>query len=110
VQHGRIKAGRKESESMEAGMDKFKNFIGCNSPTLKEENIKEVLQYVIGNLNIDRQAMITNLVNVIRKYSEDTESIESELNRIEDKIKYLSEKKQRLIDLYLSKEITKRGF
>lgn len=110
VQHGRIKAGRKESESMEAGMDKFKNFIGCNSPTLKEENIKEVLQYVIGNLNIDRQAMITNLVNVIRKYSEDTESIESELNRIEDKIKYLSEKKQRLIDLYLSKEITKEDF
>lgn len=97
VQNGRLHTGNKKSAA------------GCNNRTVKEEELKLVLQDLIKNIKIDKQGVMDHLKKLLEKTAEDRNQ-EKDFIRINTRLKKLLHKKQALIDLYLSGKITKEDF
>ncbi len=77
---------------------------GCSSRTVAEEDLKSALRDIIINLRLDKRGIINILSRILKKVIFQHEQDE-ELERLEKRLKFAMSKKQRLIDLYLSKEI-----
>ncbi len=82
---------------------------GCGSPTMKEEDLKFILQDLMRNLKIDKQRMINNLAGILKQTAGD-ETLCNELHKLRNRLTLYSLKKQKLIDLYLSEEISETDF
>lgn len=97
VQKGRVHTGITGDKS------------GCNNRTIKEEDLKAVLQYLMQNLKLDKQKIQEELGRSLKKVMRD-KNPERELEKLRNKLKNNSLKKQGLIDLYLSQEITEEDY
>ena len=89
--------------------DKANNQVGCSCMSLNDEDAKLMLQELIKGLKLDQRKIIDNLTGIIQKViGEDGPSNKNE--SIQAKITQVTEKKQRLLELYLSKDISKQDF
>ena len=82
---------------------------GCSCPSLGDEDAKWMLREVVKSLRIDTQRIMDNLMNAISRavHSEPHEDASRDIQKRHDQI---LEKKRRLLELYLGKEITKQEF
>ena len=89
--------------------DSSGNIKGCNNSTITEEDLKFILKDLIQKLNIDKEELLSNVYRFLKKtVNEDYKSTEPK--QIQEKIQINILKKQYLIDLYLSNEITETDY
>jgi hypothetical protein len=87
--------------------DKAGNRVGCSCPSLNDEDAKQLLKGVLQALQIDREAIIQNLATILQTA---TQEPDGKAERLDAKLAQVTEKKQRLLDLYLNKELPKADF
>ncbi|MEN6471481.1 MAG: recombinase family protein [Clostridiaceae bacterium] len=90
-------------------VDKAGNQVGCSCMSLNDEDAKLMLQEVAKSLKLDRQKLVENLLAIIQKVVGEDGS-NSKGDSIQAKIIQVTEKKQRLLELYLGKDISKKDF
>jgi uncharacterized protein YdaU (DUF1376 family) len=87
--------------------DKAGNAVGCSCPSLNDEDAKQLMKMVVQNLQMDRDGVIGNLTQIINTA---TQEPDGKAERLEAKLSQLTEKKQRLLSMYLDREISKEDF
>lgn len=89
--------------------DKAGNEIGCGNRSLNDDDLKLIMQQAVKNLLMDKEAFIDNLSYVVRSVLR-MDAQDDRSAKIQARIKALSEKKKSLIELYVSKDISKADF
>jgi len=90
-------------------VDKAGDQVGCSCMSINDEDAKLMLQEVVKSLKLDQRKVIDNLAGIIQKVLDDGGPSNKNEN-IQAKITQVTEKKQRLLELYLSKDISKKDF
>ncbi len=90
-------------------IDKAGNQVGCSCMSLNDEDARLMMQEVAKSLQMDTQKVVDNLTGIIRKVIDLSGEIDKSEN-LQDKMKQILEKKQRLLELYLNKDISKQDF
>jgi len=78
---------------------------GCRNRTVTEEDLKFIMKDIIKNLSIDQSGISDYLGGILRMVM-DQNNQGKESEKVQNKLESTISKKQRLIDLYLSGEIT----
>lgn len=87
-------------------MDKAGNEIGCNNRSFNDNDLKLIMQQVVKNLMLDKKTIITNLTQIIQTVLK-TDNQQDEIRKLQERSDVINEKRQSLIELYLSKGISK---
>ncbi len=99
-------------EGAQHGMQRFDkagNKTGCSSESIRNEDAIHIMSLVVESLEMDKQTIIKNMVKVIQAVvSRDTTA--SDVTKIQERIKAAVDKKECLIELYMSKEISRDEF
>ena len=88
--------------------------MGCDGHSLNEEDLKHLLKQVVKSLKVDKQKMINKLNKIIKviisvdDYGDHDQ--DDHKKKIQRRITQLADKKLGLIELYLSKEVSKHDF
>lgn len=90
-------------------IDKAGNQVGCSCPSLNDEDAKWMLREVVKNLKIDKQKHVDNITGIIYRILNAT-PVESKSKTLQLKLAQVGEKKQRLLEMYLEKTISKVDF
>ena len=90
-------------------IDKAGNQVGCCCMSINDEDAKLMLQEVVKSLKLDQRKVIDNLTGIIQKVLGNSGPSNKNEN-LETRIAQVAEKKQRLLELYLSKDISKKDF
>ncbi len=90
-------------------IDNTGNQVGCYCMSINDGDAKLMLRGVVKSLQSDTQAVVGNLSAIIKKVL-DSNPQDGKTDNIQDKIKQIAEKKQRLLELYLNKDISKQNF
>lgn len=99
VQHGML---RKDA----AG-----NFIGCSARAqINDKDFMLMIQEAIRHLNMNKEQLISELTTIVRTVLETGEKDICDKAVVERQLKILADKKDRLMDIYLGKEISKEEY
>lgn len=90
-------------------IDNVSNEMGCDGHSLNEEDLKHLLKQVVKYLPIDKQKMINKLNKTI-KVIISVDDHGDYKKKIQSRLTQLADKKLGLIELYLSKEVSKPDF
>lgn len=90
-------------------IDSIGEEVGCSSPSVNDEDLKHIVQQVIGSLMMDKMSIIKSLNSVVSSVLNEAKP-QGEAENTDQKINILTQKKQGLIELYLSKDISKTEF
>lgn len=82
--------------------------IGCDSMSLNDEDLKQMMQQVIKSLLFDKQGIINRLTDVIGNVLSQDMGIKPETTKQE--IEKIDAKRQRLLELFVNADITKADF
>ena len=89
--------------------DKAGNQVGCTGLSIRDEDVTHIMYLVTKSLKYDQHNIVRNLISVIKSIiAMDTTNIDVE--KLETQIKTVEEKRTRLIDLYMSGDVTKDEF
>lgn len=83
--------------------------IGCNCPSVNDDDLKYIMQKIIESLLLDKSALIKKVGTAVAEVLQ-REAGSDKSDDTVGKIQSLTDKKQGLIELYLAKEITKAEF
>ncbi len=89
--------------------DKAGNEIGCDNRSVNDNDMKLVMQQVVKNLPMDKEAVIDNLCKVVGSVLK-TDAKDDRPGKLQARIDTLGQKKRSLIELYLNKDIGKSDF
>lgn len=92
-----------------AHIDKAGNQVGCSCISINDEDAKVMLQKVVNSLELDQRKVVANLTGIIQKVLSDGGANDKN-ESLQAKIAQVAEKKKRLLELYLSKDISKKDF
>lgn len=90
-------------------VDKAGNQVGCSCRSLNDEDAKWMLQEIVRDIQGDTRKTVAHLTTVIAKVLGNS-TCEDQLTALQNKQTQISEKKQRLLDLYLNQDISKQDF
>ena len=89
--------------------DRDGNEIGCSGFSLREEDLVHIMSLVCRSLKYDREKIIKNLLSVIRSViAMDMGGNDAE--NLRERIKEIENKREKLLDLYMSGDISKDEF
>ena len=89
--------------------DRDGNEIGCSGFSLREEDLVHIMSLVCRSLKYDREKIIKNLLSVIRSViAMDMGGIDTE--NLREQIVEIENKREKLLDLYMSGDISKDEF
>lgn len=88
--------------------DKNADLVGCNCPSVNDEDLKYIMQKITESLLFDKTALIKKVSSAVSEVLQMDATPKTDDS--EAKIKTLTDKKQGLIELYLAKDITKLEF
>lgn len=92
-------------------IDQAGNHIGCSvNSQIRDEDFMLVIQKVIESLNVNKKAILDGVLSVLKTVFSGSKSSLEDTNGIKKKIENLTSKTKRLLDLYLSKDITKEEY
>ncbi len=85
------------------------NEVGCDSRSIHEEDLRAILQQVIRNLPLDKEAILNRLCSVVQSVRESALG-DDRPEKLQARLDTLRRKKQSLLELYLNGEIGKPDF
>ena len=90
-------------------IDKAGNQVGCSGMSINDDDTKTICREVVKNLQIERENIVNNLAGIIKKVM-DSENGENKIENSQSKLAQISDKKRRLLELYMNKDISKQDF
>lgn len=90
-------------------IDKTGNEVGCSSPSIRNEEAIHIMYLAMKNLKYNRQKITSNLLKVIKSVLSDT-SLNGNTKKLQENIDILTDKRSKLLELYMSDSITKEEF
>lgn len=85
------------------------NDIGCDNRSVGEEDLRLAVRRVVRDLPIDREAVARRLIGVVRSALR-ADAGEDRPERRKEQLERVEEKRRSLLELYLSKEISREDF
>ena len=99
VQHGAAK------------VDSAGNHIGCDvTAQIRDEDFMLVIQKVIENLKINKKVILEDVIDILKIVFSTGEEKHFNEETIKKKIEHMTLKSERLLDLYLSEDLTKEQY
>ncbi len=90
-------------------VDKGGNQVGCTGITIRNEDAIHIMYLVTQSLKYDRDKIVNNLVSIIQSIiAIDTSG--SDTTKIKNQIQVVEERRIKLLDVYMSGDITKEEF
>ena len=90
-------------------IDKAGNQVGCSGPSIRNEDAVHIMCLVTRELKLNRQKITDNLLSVIKSIiAMDTTG--ADVEKLETQIKAIEDRRAKLIDLYMSGDVTKEEF
>lgn len=90
-------------------VDKAGNQVGCSGPSIRNEDAVHIMCLVTRELKLNRQKITDNLLSVIKSIiAMDTTG--ADVEKLETQIKAIEDRRAKLIDLYMSGDVTKEEF
>lgn len=88
--------------------DTMGNEIGCVvNQQIRDEDFMLMIQMTVRHLQHDKEQLIHELVEIVRVVLSAGDIDDANIEKLERRMEAANEKKERLVDLYLNKEITK---
>ncbi len=92
-------------------VDHSGNQTGCKlNCQIKNENIMSAIQKAIQSLHFDRETIIQNLLEILQNVLDKSQGYPFSKETVKNRILNLSAKKERLLDIYLSGDISKEEY
>ena len=92
-------------------IDKAGNHIGCSvNSQIRDEDFMLVIQKVIESLNVNKKTVLDGVLSVLKAVFSTSKNSPEDTDSIKKKIENLTSKTERLLDLYLSEDITKEEY
>ena len=92
-------------------IDAAGNQIGCNvNSQIRDEDFMLAIQKVIENLKANRKVILDGVLEVLKIVFDAGESKQLDEDAIKKRIENLTSKSERLLDLYLSEDLTKEQY
>lgn len=89
-------------------IDKMGNAIGCSvNQQIRDEDFMLMIQMVVKHLRQNKEQLIHDLIEIVELVLAAGDGNETDISKLERRIEAADEKKERLLDLYLSKDISK---
>lgn len=89
-------------------MDAMGNAIGCNvNGQIRDEDFMFMIGDAVKHLRCDKERMIHDLTDIVRLVLTAGNGEQYDLAKLERRIEAVPEKREKLLDLYLGKELTK---
>jgi DNA invertase Pin-like site-specific DNA recombinase len=90
-------------------IDKAGNNVGCSSPSIRNDDALHIVSLVLNRLSIDKNAIVKNVIQIIQKVVS-CGSSQTDTDKLQELIKKAEEKKTRLLELFMSKDINRDEF
>jgi flagellin-specific chaperone FliS len=90
-------------------IDKAGNHIGCNGESIRNGDAMYIMQLVMNSLNCEKDSILSNLLSAIENVISNV-TLGLDIENWQSKISKTEEKQKRLLDLYMSDDITKGEF
>lgn len=90
-------------------VDKAGNEVGCSGQSIRNEDAIHIMYLVTKNLKYNKKKITDNLLSVIKSVIS-TDTIGADDEKLKAQIKPIEDKRTKLIDLYMSGNITKEEF
>lgn len=90
-------------------IDKAGNKIGCSSESIRNEDALHIMSLVVGSLEVDKNTIVKNVIHIIKSVIA-SDSINSNTDKLQERIKEAEEKKSRLLELFMSRDINRDEF
>lgn len=91
--------------------DKAGNAIGCAvHQQIRDEDFMLMIQMVVKHLLHNKEQLIHDLIEIVKSVLEAGGDTGADLDKWKRRLEAVSEKKEKLLDLYLSKELTKEEY
>ncbi|MCI8405688.1 MAG: recombinase family protein [Oscillospiraceae bacterium] len=92
-------------------VDKAGNHIGCDiNYQIRDEDFMLMLQTIVKQLQCNQERLISNLTETVRTVLSTFESRDMDADKWEQKLTAVTQKKERLLDLYLGGELSKSEY
>ncbi len=92
-------------------IDNAGNQVGCAvNQQIRDEDFMSMIQGVIRYLRMNKSKIISDLTDIVKMVLETGDACMIDTEKLERKIETLQEKKERLMDLYIGKEISKEEY
>lgn len=89
-------------------IDKMGNAIGCSvNQQIRDEDFMLMIQMVVKHLRQNKEQLIHDLTEIVKLVLAAGDGDETDISKLERRMEAADEKKERLLDLYLSKDISK---
>lgn len=92
-----------------AHIDKAGNRVGCPAESIRNDDALHIMYLVSRSLELERKSIVKNMVEVIKAVVS-TDMAGTDTGKLQDKINEIEEKKSRLVEIYMSKDITRDEF
>ena len=90
-------------------IDKAGNEIGCDNRSISEDDLQLLLRQVVQSLTMDKDAVIDNLTRILQSVLQ-REAKDARPEKLAEKLRLIEEKRDSLLELYLSKDISKADY
>ena len=90
-------------------IDKAGNQVGCIGESIRNEDALYIMRLVVNSLDCDKDVILANLINIIESVVS-RKNTGIDVDKLHEKIAQTEEKQKRLIDIYMSADITKTEF
>jgi len=90
-------------------VDSAGNHIGCSSESIRNEDALHIMYLVSNSLAMEKKTIIKNMMATIKNIvSYDADS--TDVDKLREKVRIVEDKRSRLIELYMSEDITRDEF
>ena len=90
-------------------IDKAGNHVGCVAESIRNEDALHIMRMVCDSLDYEKDIILSNMIHAIDTVVKEDSGV-VDTAKLEAKIGQVEEKRNRLIDLYMSNDITKEQF
>ena len=90
-------------------IDRAGNQVGCTGVTIRNEDAIHLMYLITKSLKYDKQRITNSLISLIRSNIA-VDTIGTDMDKLKTQIRSIEDKRTRLIDIYMSEDITKEEF
>jgi len=90
-------------------VDKAGNQVGCSSESIRNEDALHIMYLVSNSLEMEKKTIVKNMIKAIESVVS-CDMANTDTDKLRERIEAAEEKKSRLLELYMSKDIDRNEF